>query len=387
MNKIILKKGKDKAIRNHHHWIFSGAVQEIPSSFTDGEILQVFNDQGESLGSGYFNQKAKIFGRMITFDTKDPRIAIQNRIDAAIALRQQLFKDDQTTAYRLINGEGDFLPGLIVDRYCNTLVLQISTLGAERLKPLIVDYLVTKLQIDSIYEKSNLPSRKEEGLGSQEGLIFGKMVEELKILENGHPFFVNIQEGQKTGFFLDHRKMRELIGLLSTGKRVLNCFSYTGGFSIYAGIAKALIVDSVDISEKAIEMARRNASLNDLKNMNFYAEDVFQFLRERELPYDLIILDPPAFAKKQKDVIQACRGYKDINRIAMQKMPKGSLLLTCSCSYHVDESLFQKVLFQAAIEAKREVQIIGKHQLAPDHPINIFHPESNYLKSFLLYIN
>ncbi len=387
MNRIVLKKGKEKAIKNKHHWIFSGAVSLLPE-FTDGDILEVFSDQGELLGSGYFNRKAKILGRMLSFDDTPALDAIKRNLDRAINWRKSLFQNGETTAYRLINAEGDCLPGLIADLYDNVLVIQISTLGMELLKPFIVEYFKTHLHIRSIYEKSNLPSRKEEGLKPEAGLLFGNEVDEVEILENGNKFIVSIQEGQKTGFFLDHREMRQKIKNLSFGKRVLNCFSYSGGFSIYAAAGKALQVDSVDISEKAVDMAKRNAKLNnfDESSMNFYVDDVFQFLRNQDLNYDLIILDPPAFAKKQKDQVQACRGYKDINRVTMQKMPANSILLTCSCSYHVDELLFQKVIFQAAAEAKRDVKIIGRHIMAPDHPVNIFHPESDYLKSLLLHI-
>lgn len=385
MNRVVLKKGKDKAIRNRHHWIFSGAVVALPD-FKDGEIAQVFSDAGDLLGSGYFNSKAKILGRMVSFDEVPALDAIKNSLAAAIRWRQSLFNGSDTTAYRLVNGEGDFLPGLIIDRYSNVLVMQISTLGMEQLKPFIVDYLVKELKVDTIYEKSNLPSRKEEGLQPQVGLLYGNDVDEVEILEHGNKFIVSIKDGQKTGFFLDHREMRQKVKTLAKDLKVLNCFSYTGGFSVYAAKGGASQVDSVDISEKASELARRNAALNNLTNCEFITDDVFQFLRRHDLNYDLIILDPPAFAKKQRDVIQACRGYKDINRIAMQKMPPNSLLLTCSCSYHVDETLFQKVIFQAAMEAKRKVKIISRHEMAADHPISIFHPESDYLKSLLLHI-
>ncbi len=195
-------------------------------------------------------------------------------------------------------------------------------------------------------------------------------------------------KSQKTGFFLDHREMRQWVRSLSAGKRVLNAFSYTGGFSVYALAGGAKCVDSVDISQEAVEASKRHVTLNGFKaaEQGFICADVFAFLREAAMPYDLVILDPPAFAKRRKDIVPACRGYKDINRLAMQKMPAHSLLLTCSCSHHVDEQLFQKVVFQAAVEAKRKVRIIGKHRLAGDHPVNIFHPESDYLKSLLLYI-
>jgi 23S rRNA (cytosine1962-C5)-methyltransferase len=257
------------------------------------------------------------------------------------------------------------------------------------LRPLVVQWLVEKLQPEGIYEKSLLPSRKEEGLVDEEGVLYGKEPSKsIQILENDLHFSVSILQGQKTGFFLDHREMRQMVRHLASGKRVLNCFSYTGGFSVYAAAGKAKSVDSVDISASAMEMAAQNMTLNGFKDdrYRFFTADVFQFLREKPLDYDLVILDPPAFAKRQKDIVPACRGYKDINRIAMQKMPQGSLLLTSSCSYHIDEALFQTVVFQAAVEARRTVRIIGRHHIAADHPINICHPESDYLKTLLLYI-
>lgn len=386
-NSVTLKAGKEKALRNHHHWIFSGAIEHFPE-FENGEILSVCSANGEFLGCAYFNRKSKITGRMVAFDSTPPLEAIRRNLDAAIAMRQKLCSTPQTTAYRLVNGEGDRLPGLIIDLYGQTVVIQIATLGFDRLRSWLVDYLVQKLNPACIYEKSQIPSRKDEGLGQIQGVLFGSLTEEVEILENGLKFFVSVTEGQKTGFFLDHREMRQWVRKLSVGKRVLNCFGYTGGFTVYALAGGATAADTVDISEQAIATAKRNVDHNgfDSKTLCFYAADVFQFLREHELNYDLVILDPPAFAKREGDVISACRGYKDINRLAMQKMPPGSLLLTSSCSYHVNEELFQKVIFQASIEAKRTVRIIGRHIMAPDHPINVCHPESDYLKSLLLYI-
>lgn len=384
---ITLKEGKEKAIRNHHHWIFSGAILNAPS-FVDGDILPVRSFKGELLGSAYFNRQSKIIGRMVCFDSTSPLEAIKTNMKAAIKWRCSLFKGTDTNAYRLINGEGDGLPGLIVDQYNDVLVLQIGTLGFDRLRSWIVDFLVETLQPRAIYEKSLLPSRKEECLEPKQGVLFGSLTENVTIMENGLQFSISIPDGQKTGFFLDHREMRQWVKELALNKRVLNCFSYTGAFTAYALAGHALSVDSVDISEQAISQVKHNLELNKLsmKDSQFLAVDAFQFLRENPLNYDLIILDPPAFAKRQKDIIPACRGYKDINRLAISKMPPGSLLLTSSCSYHVDEALFQKVLFQASIEAKRKVQIIGRHRIAPDHPINICHPESDYLKSFLLHV-
>lgn len=384
---VILKPGKDKAIRHHHHWIFSGAIQSLPT-FEDGAILPVYAADGKLLGSGYFNRCSGITGRMLVFDATPPLQALEQRLEAAWKLRQQWFDPQQTNAYRLVNGEGDGIPGLVVDCYDQVIVLQSSTKGIDCLKSRIVEWLKRRLHPHTVYEKSLLPSRREEGLQEVQSYLSGLESPHLTFKENGLHFTASLVKSQKTGFFLDHREMRQWIRQLAKGKRVLNAFSYTGGFSVYALAGDAQHVDSVDISEEAVEAAQRHVEMNGFESRKhqFFCEDVFQFLRQRELPYELVILDPPAFAKKQKDVVAACRGYKDINRLAMQKMPAQSLLLSCSCSHHVNEELFQKILFQAAWEAQRQVRIVGKHRLAPDHPINVFHPESHYLKSFLLFL-
>lgn len=378
-----LKTGKEKPLLNRHHWIFSGAVDSLPD-VPDGSLVQVVSRQGALLGSAYINRRSSILGRMVAFGEAEPEQAIISAIEKAIALRDS-FLPQRTTAYRIINGEGDALPGLIVDRYGDYLVVQISTLGMEKLKAFVVEQLDRLFTPKGIYEKSLLPSRKEEGLQPFSQVLKGEIPEKIAVLEHGLKFLVDPVKGQKTGFFLDQREMRQWVKELAEGKRVLNVFSYTGGFSVYAAAGKAAQVDSVDISAEAVHLAEEQMRVNGLDSSNhrFYAEDAFEFLR-KDLPYDLVILDPPAFAKRAKDVMQACRGYKEINRLAMQKMPPKSLLFTCSCSYHVDEALFQKVLFQAASEAQRQVRIIGKHRQAIDHPVNLFHPEGNYLKSFLL---
>ncbi|MFI5344712.1 MAG: class I SAM-dependent rRNA methyltransferase, partial [Chlamydiales bacterium] len=386
---VILKPGKEKAIRNRHHWIFSGAIQSLPKTFLDGDFLPVYSSAGDFLGSGYFNRQSKIIGRMVTFDQTPPLECLKQRLEAALSLRRAFFDQEATNAYRLVNGEGDGLPGLIIDLYDRVIVLQSSTLGMDRLKSYIVDFLIESLHPLAIYEKSNLSVRKEEGLEQTQGYLYGKPVQEVQFRENGLRFATSLEHSQKTGFFLDHREMRQWVRELAHGKKVLNAFSYTGGFTVYALAGGAKAADSMDSSKEALETARRHVADNgfDVESQQFYCSDAFKFLREQDLSsYDLVILDPPAFAKRQKDLIQACRGYKDINRLAMQKMPRGSLLLTCSCSHYVDDLLFQKVLFQAAIEAKREVKIIGRHRQAMDHPINLFHPETHYLKSFLLFI-
>jgi 23S rRNA (cytosine1962-C5)-methyltransferase len=385
--KITLKKGRDKAIRNRHHWIFSGAVQEPLPAFENGSVLPVYSYEGDLLGSAYCNTKTSIFGRMISFDDTPPEEAIKQHIIQAKELRNRLFDSAITNAYRIINGEGDLIPGLIIDKYDSVLVVQIATLGMEKLKPLIIDVLRDQFHPECIYEKSDVPARSEEGLKPVKGILYGTLPEKVRIKENGFTFLVDSVNGQKTGFYLDQREMRKLIGTLSSGKRVLDCFAYTGGFSVYAACNDAAIVDSIDSSASAMELAKLNCSLNkQTARCNFLTDNVFTFLREHPLNYDIIILDPPAFAKRKSDVIKACRGYKDINRLALHKMPPNSLLLTCSCSYYIDDSLFQKVIFEAAVEAQRTVRIIQKHHLAPDHPINVCHPEGNYLKSLLLYV-
>lgn len=385
--KLILRPGREKAIKNFHHWIFSGAIRNI-DNYEDGEILSVFSASGEKLGSAYCNHQTSITGRMLSFGDNDPLEQIRQNIKSAIEMRQKFFQEKTTNCFRVINSEGDMIPGLIVDKYKDVLVIQIATKGIDDLKDYIVECLVAELKPKAIYEKSDLPSRREEGLQMSEGYLYGEVKGEIQVIENDLKFGIDLENSQKTGFFLDQREMRVLVGQMSKGKKVLNCFSYTGGFSLYAVEGGAKQVDSVDISGEAIETAKNNFELNgfDVKKNNFFAEDVFQFLRENDLNYDLIILDPPAFAKKKGDVIKACRGYKDINRLALTKMPAGSILITSSCSYHVDEKLFQTVVFQAASEAKRIVRIIGRHHLAPDHPINIFHPEGEYLKSLVLYV-
>jgi 23S rRNA (cytosine1962-C5)-methyltransferase len=385
--RAILFQGKEKAIKNRHHWIFSGAVKSLPELFENGSLLPVQSENGEFLGTAYFNTRSSIVGRMVSFDRTPPEAAVERSIESALALRLRFF-DDQTTAFRLINAEGDGLPGLIVDRYGDVLVIQVATLGMDRLKPLVLEILQKKLTPRAIYEKSNLPSRREEGLEGFEGSLSGEPIQTVQILENGLKFLVDIPRAQKTGFFLDQREMRRMVGLLAKDRSVLNAFSYTGAFSVYARRGGAVRVDSVDTSEPAIKLARQNLEINGLETEqnHFFVEDVFEFLRREGLSYDFIILDPPAFAKKKSDVVQACRGYKDINRLALQKIRPGSLLLTFSCSYFVDESLFQKVIFQAALEASRKARILQRHHLAFDHPINIFHPEGAYLKGLLLYV-
>ena len=388
MNSVVLKPGREKAVRNRHHWIFSGAVRDLPD-FEDGAVLAVRSSGGEILGHGYFNRKSAIIGRMIGFGAEPPEAAIRASLERALSLRRAFFDTTATNARRLINAEGDGLPGLVADLYDDVLVLQIATLGMEKLKPLVLDVLQAAVRPRSVLERSDLPARREEGLEPFEAVLAGEAVDRVRILEAGVPFWVGLAKGQKTGFYLDQRESRRLVRETAAGRRVLNAFSYTGSFSVSALLGGAVRADSVDTSEAAIALAQENFELNGLPSDAglFFAADVFEFLREPALDHDYIILDPPAFAKKRTDVVAACRGYKDINRLAFQRVRTPGLVLTFSCSHFVDETLFQQVVFQAAHEAGRRVRIIQKHRQAFDHPVNIYHPETSYLKGFLLYVD
>jgi 23S rRNA (cytosine1962-C5)-methyltransferase len=385
---VTLKPGKDKAVRNHHHWIFSGAVQSLPET-ENGALLPVRSADGDLLGHAYVNRASSIIGRMVSFGNQAPEDAVRQSVGRAVALRRRFFDRTTTNAVRLINAEGDHLPGLIADLYADVLVLQVATLGMEKLKPLILELLAVAVKPRSVYEKSDLPSRREEGLADFEGLLDGEPVGRVPIVEEGLPFLVDVTRSQKTGFYLDQREMRKLTRDFARGRRVLNAFSYTGAFSVYALKGGAVRADSVDSSDSAIAMAQENFELNGLPADSgvFFTADVFQFLREPDLDYDFIILDPPAFAKRKTDVVQACRGYKDINRLAIQRVRPQGLVMTSSCSHFVDDRLFQQVVFQAAGEAGRRVRILQRHRQAFDHPVNIYHPETEYLKGFLLYVD
>jgi len=388
MKAVVLKPGKDKAVRHRHHWIFSGAIQDLPD-LEDGEILAVRSSGGELLGHAYFNRKSSITGRMVSFGPGAPLDEVRRSLGRALALRAALFDPAVTNARRLVNAEGDGLPGLVADLYDDVLVLQVATLGMEKLKPLVLDFLTAAVKPRAVIERSDLPARREEGLEEAAGPLAGGRVDKVRIIEEGIPFWVDLSGGQKTGFYLDQRESRRLVRRFAGGRKVLNTFSYSGAFSVCALKGGARRADSVDASAAAIGLAQENFELNGLASDSgvFFTADVFEFLREPALDHDFIILDPPAFAKRKADVVAACRGYKDINRLALQRLRAPGLLLTFSCSHFVDEGLFQQVVFQAAQEAGRRARIIQKHRQAFDHPVNVYHPETAYLKGFLLYVD
>lgn len=383
LSRLRLKKGKEKPILQHHHWIYSGAIASRPE---EGLIAEVESHEGKKLGIALLSRGHSITGHMIAFGEETLSIALKRRIDTAVAMRQRWFDASRTNAIRLINAEGDGIPGLIVDSYANVLVLQISHPALESLKEQIVSFLIEACQPLAIYEKSTSFLRKKSGLEEARGHLYGAEHSEVEVLENGLKFAVNLQTGQKTGLFLDQREMRSLVHEHAKGRRILNGFAYTGGFSIAGLSGGASHVDSVEISSRCRPAVEKNLELNHLANHQFIEADFFNFLKTAELDYDLVILDPPAFVKKREDIAIGFRAYKELNRHVLSKMRPQSLLLTCSCSYHVDEPLFQNILFRAALEANRSLQILSRHRQALDHPISIFHPESSYLKSFLFYV-
>ncbi|RIL09820.1 MAG: class I SAM-dependent rRNA methyltransferase [Proteobacteria bacterium] len=387
--KLVLKPNRERSLKRRHPWIFSGAIEGAPKC-EDGSIMQVYDADGNCLGCGYFNSRCSIAVRMLSFGKQDPIEALRDNIRSAISFRRALFDASTTDAVRLINSEGDGIPGLIADLYKDVLVIQISTLGIEKLREEVLETLHSELKPRTILEKSHMAARNEEGLDLVERHLVGEEVEEVIIKENGFNFAVNFRNSQKTGFFLDQRSMRrrchELSRTLAQSSKILNCFSFSGGFSVYAAAAGAGHVESVDTSKAALELAKRNFELNqiDADKHAFIESDVFDYLRECSGPYDLIILDPPAFAKARSEVKGAERGYRDINHKALGLLKAGGVLITCSCSYFLDAESFQRVVFEAAASSGRVVQIIGRHDLAPDHPISLFHPEGSYLKSLVL---
>lgn len=383
--RLSLKRGKERPILQRHHWIFSGAIAKMPQAKA-GDLAEVYSADGSFLGQALLNPGHSISGHMIAFGTESLEEAFSQRIANAYSLRKKWFDPSITNAYRLINAEGDGIPGLIVDSYDGALVMQISHPGIEKYKELIVSLLTSTVQPRSIFEKSTSFMRKKEGMEEIRSHLYGDTCSQVEVLENGLRFSVDLLEGQKTGLFLDQRDMRLWVKQLSSNRRILNCFAYTGGFSISSLSGGASHVDSVESSGKCAAAAQKNIEINqlDANRHRFIQADVFDFLKTTDWNYDLVILDPPAFVKKKDDIDRAFRAYKDMNAFAMQKMAPGSLLLTCSCSYHVQEELFQNILFRAALESKRSLRILGRHRQAIDHPVSIFHPESSYLKSFLL---
>lgn len=383
--KIILKKGKEKSILNFHPWIFSGAVQHVDKGVEEGDVITVFTAEKKFLGIGLYH-KSSIVVRIISFEeTTIDTTFWETKIAAAVALRKKinLIDNNATNAFRLIHGEGDGLSGLIVDVYNTAAIVQAHNAGMFRLRNDIAQAIEKVLpHIDCIYDKSdenfftgNTPSRFLKGNRNDD-----------VVLENNLKFYVNWAEGQKTGFFNDQRENRKLLQSFSQNKNVVNLFSYSGGFSISALQGGASKVHSVDSSKRAQQWALKNAELNNFTNHEFFCEDVFDFLKRNDENYDVWIVDPPAFAKHIDASGKAMIGYRNLNTAVFKKAPAGSIVFTFSCSQAIDKLLFRKIIFQSALQANRQIKILHQLSQPADHPVSVYHPEGEYLKGLVLYI-
>lgn len=401
--RLIIAPDKEKALLRRHPWIFSGAIRRKEGDPKEGDLVDVYSADGQWMATGHY-QNDSIICKVLSFDTPDVDDAfLRSRLLSAINYRRRMglfpctqrwnrgsMPSNPTSVFRLVNGEGDNLPGLICDWYAGTLVMQAHSVGMHRLFPRLVDLFVELLQpmgLLSIYDKSSatLPQPHNNSF------LWGEPLEEREVCENGLRLNINFVEGQKTGFFVDQRDNRQLVGNLSQGRRVLNCFGYTGGFSLAALHGGAQYVETVDISKRAIELCNRNVELNfgsDAPHRGVVA-DVLNYLSDSEIQnpkFDLIVLDPPAFAKNHRSLQQGLKGYRSINQRAMECIADGGLLFTFSCSQAVSPNDFQTMLFSAAANAHKSVRIVRHLHHASDHPVSIYHPEGLYLKGLLVEI-
>ncbi len=388
---ITLHKKRERSVINRHPWLFSGAVANT-SAKTDGEIVQVRDFDKHILGYGFFSTKSQIVCRMFDWSNEEQTFDQSywnKKVAHAIALRKEIINQIYTTTYRLLHAEGDFLPGIIADVYNEVVVLQILTAGTKSILPQLIEAFTTH-GFQYIYLKHKQSSSNIEGVQLKSGWLTNERSTSVEVLENGVKFWVDVEEGQKTGFFIDQRDNRQLLKELSKDKTVLNTFSYSGGFSVYALAGGAKEVHSVDISASAIEQGDRNVALNAASFKGSHeskVQDCFDYLSEMsENFYDVIVLDPPAFAKHARAVANASQGYKQINLKAFKKIKPGGILFTFSCSQNISKELFQKIVFGAAADARRNVRIIHQLHQPADHPVNIYHPEGEYLKGLVLWV-
>ncbi|OOF16016.1 23S rRNA methyltransferase [Salinivibrio sp. PR932] len=386
---VYLAKGRDKSIKRRHPWIFSRGIARIEGKPALGDTVTVCDHQGEFLGLGAYSPQSQIRVRMWCFE-KNPIDSdfFLARIRAAKPLRTMLAERDGLTGYRLLAAESDGVPGITVDKYDNYLVCQLLSAGADAQRDNLVTALRTEFPECHIYERSDVAIRKKEGLKPRTGVLHGEEPPASVIIEeNGVAIEVDIANGHKTGFYLDQRDSREQAVKYMDGKRVLNCFCYTGGFGLYAQKGNAKQVTNVDVSQPALDKAKANAARNgfDLTRAEFVNADVFKLLRtyrEQGERFDVIVMDPPKFAESKSQLTGACRGYKDINMLAMQLLNPGGVLLSYSCSGLMDTGLFQKILADAALDAGKNVQFIERFAQAADHPTHSAYPEGFYLKGF-----
>lgn len=393
MNRIFLKRGKEESLARRHPWVFSGAIERLEGEPEEGDVVDVYARSGEFLARGHY-QIGSITVRVLSFEQEEIDAAWwKARLRAAYAVRKAIGLTDSadTNCYRLVHGEGDNLPGLVIDIYGDVAVVQAHSVGMYRSRHAVCEALraVYGDRLTAVYDKSaqTLPYKAETG--AVDGYLYGgEGATERIVTEHGNRFHVNWGVGQKTGFFLDQRENRALVGQYSAGRTVLNTFSYTGGFSVYALAGGAREVVSVDSSATAVELAVRNAELNfgpDVRHEGV-ASDVFDYLKTTDKKFDLIILDPPAFAKHHKVLGNATKGYTRLNARALSQIAPGGILFTFSCSQAVSRELFRTTVFTAAAIAGRRVRILHQLTQPADHPVNIYHPEGEYLKGLVLYV-
>lgn len=389
MRNIYLRRGKAESLRRFHPWVFSGAIASSDGKLKEGETVRVISNDGEIMGYGHY-QIGSIAVRMLTFENEEINDAFwQQRLSEAFSLRSalQLTGREDNTIYRLVHGEGDRLPGLVIDVYGKTAVMQAHSVGMHVCRETIADALIAASNglIENVYYKSETTLPFKADLHQENGFLRGHDDGNIA-LENGLKFHIDWLRGQKTGFFVDQRENRSLLEHYAKGRNVLNMFCYTGGFSVYALRGNAKLVHSVDSSSKAIDLTRANAELNfpnDSRHEAF-AEDAFKFLEQACSNYDLIVLDPPAFAKHKDALRNALKGYTRLNAIAFKKIRKGGIVFTFSCSQAVNKDQFRLAVFTAAAQSGRHVRILHQLHQPADHPINIYHPEGEYLKGLVL---
>ncbi|MDP2209466.1 MAG: class I SAM-dependent rRNA methyltransferase [Bacteroidota bacterium] len=380
MKKIIkLKKGEDKRILLGHLWVFSNEIQEIQSGLQAGDVVDLRKNSGEFLGKGFYNPNSLIAFRLLT--TQDEDIDFQfykSRIEKSLALRKKLF--DNAESFRLVYGESDFLPGLIIDKYNDYFSVQTFSYGMDKHITLICDVLESIFKPAGIIRRDESPLRSLEGLTEIKEVVQGK-IDPTIITENEIKYQVDLSEGQKTGFFMDQRENRSAIRRYVKNAKVLDCFCNDGGFALNAGFAGAANVFGIDISESAVKRAQQNAELNQLADVcKFQKSDVFDFLKSTDKKYDVVILDPPSFTKSKKTITTAKLGYKQINSNAIRSLNSGGILATASCSHHIDEALFMEVIIKSAKEAGKKIRLLEWRGASPDHPVLPAMPETKYLK-------
>jgi 23S rRNA (cytosine1962-C5)-methyltransferase len=390
-SQVILKKGREKSVHNRHPWIFSGAVDRIEGNPTDGDVVDVWDSRARFIARGIINQHSQIVVRILTWD-QDVLIGEgfwRGRLERAISARESLAATPLIDAYRLVHAEADGLPGLIVDRYGPWLVVQFLSLAVERHKATIIDHLADLTAPQGIFNRSDDAVREKEGLIPVAGPIWGEVPPDfVEITENGFRFLVDIKLGHKTGFYLDQRENRKVASPYFRGAEVLNAFAYTGAFAVYAVAGGATRIINVDTSEVVLKLAERNMRRNGFGGREdvYAAADAFEVLRtyrDYGWHFDVVVLDPPKFASSKTQVEAAMRGYKDINLLGMKLLRSGGYLITFSCSGAINFEIFQKVLFEAAVDAKRDVHIIERLGQGVDHPVLLTFPESQYLKGFI----